>query len=290
MPLGASGSLVTGTAYLVQSATATTFTIATSGAPTVALAIPTSTATNILVGIVKDTFPTFHPSIPVTVAGSIMIASNHNLSNGDVVYFQGTTLPAPTAATAYYVVNATAPNFQVSTTSGGGALTLTSSGTAVAVYSPTHAVNWMIPAMSVASFGDGPLTAYVQAVSGSLKTNQTSRDFTLDATAPTIAISSPASGTRSVGNLTIVGTSSDGGAIPSGVTGTIQYQLGINPNLSNGAANWTSANVAGGSYSWNINLGDMSGYANSTWAHECTSAGVWPVTPGSTNLWYRPCP
>jgi len=123
MPIALSGALASGTAYVVQSATATTFTIALASSPTIALAITTSTATNLVVGIAKDTFPTFHPSIPVTVSGSTMSAANHGLANGDIVYFQGTALPAPTdAATPYYVVNAAASTFQVSTTSGGGAL------------------------------------------------------------------------------------------------------------------------------------------------------------------------
>jgi hypothetical protein len=285
MPATASGSLAAGTAYLVQSATAMTFTIATSGAPTIALAIPSSTATNLLVGIAKDTFPTFHPSIPVTVLGSTMTAANHGLSNGDIVYFQGTALPAPTnAAIPYYVVSAAAATFQVSTTSGGGALSLTTVGTAVAVFSPTHSVNWMIPAMTVSAFGDGPLTAFVQAAAGSGKTAQTSRDFTLDTAAPIIALSSPSSGTRTVGNLTLVGTTNDAGAIPSGVTGSIQYQIGNGYNLNN-PASWTSANVTGGSYSWTITLGDMSSYANATFATQCDSFGN-PAT--GTNLWRLP--
>jgi hypothetical protein len=285
MPVAPAGSLQTGTAYYVQSVpTSTSFTLAaTSGGA--ALAINTSTATNLLVGIAKDSFSTFHPSVPVTVSGSTMSAPNHGLANGDLVYFQGTSLPGPTsAATAYYVVNATAATFQVSTTSGGTALPLTSTGSAVAVYSPTHAVNWLIPAMAVTGFGDGPVTVYVQAAALSGKLGQTSRDFTLDTTAPTIAVSSPGSGTRSVGNLTISGTSTDPGSIPSGVTGTIQYQIGNGYNLSN-PASWTSANVTGGAYSWSIGLGDMSSYANATYATQCDASG----NPASgTNLWKLP--
>jgi len=285
MPVAPTGSLQSGTVYYVQSVpTSTSFTIAaTSGGA--ALAINTSAAANLIVGIAKDSFSTFHPSIPVTVSGSTMTAPNHGLADGDLVYFQGTSLPSPTsAAAAYYVVNATAATFQVSMTSGGAALALTSTGASVAVYSPTHAVNWMIPAMSVAGLGDGPLTAYIQAAAGSGKLGQTSRDFTLDTTAPTIAVSSPGSGTRSVGNLTITGTSTDPGSIPSGVTGTIQYQIGNGYNLSN-PASWTSANVTGGAYSWSIGLGDMSSYANATYATQCDASGN---PAAGTNLWKLP--
>ncbi len=285
MPVTPAGSLAPGTVYYVQSVpTATTFTIsATSGGA--ALAINTSTATNLIVAAPKYSFATFHIAIPVTVSGSTMTANNHQLANGDVVYFQGTSLPAPTStAAACYVVNATANTFQVSTTSGGSALTLTTAGSGVSVYSPTHPVSWLIPAMSISGFSDGPLAAYVQVTAGSGKTSQTSRDFTLDTTAPTISLTSPASGTRWVGNLTVNGTSSDPGTIPSGVTGTIEYQIGNGYNLNN-PASWTSANVSGGSYSWTITLGDMSSYANSTFATQCDTSGN-PAT--GTNLWRLP--
>jgi hypothetical protein len=285
MPVAPAGSLQTGTVYYVQSVpTTTSFTIsATSGGA--AIAITTSTATNLVVAASKYTFSTFHPAVPVTVSGSTMSANNHQLANGDVVYFQGTTLPAPTdAATAYYVVNSAAGSFQVSTTSGGSVLPLSTAGTNVSVYSPTHAVSWLVPAISISGFSDGPVTAYVQAAAGSGKNSQTSRDFTLDTSAPTVALSSPSSGTRSVGNLTLVGTTNDGGSIPSGVTGTIQYQIGTGYNLTN-PASWTSANVTGGSYSWTISLGDMSSYANASFATQCDASGN-PAT--GTNLWKLP--
>ena len=284
MPVTPAGALQSGTVYFVQSATATTFTIAaTSGGA--ALAVTTSTATNCIVAASKYSFPTFRPAVPVSVSGNTLTANNHQLANGDVVYFQGTTLPSATnAATPYYVVNTAASTFQVSTTSGGSVLALGTPGVAVSVYSPTHSVSWMIPAMAVNGFSDGPLTAYVQAASGAGKTNQTSRDFTLDTTKPTIAIASPASTTRSVGNLSIVGTSSDGGPYPSGVTGSIQYQIGLNANLGN-PASWTNANVSGGAYSWSISLGAMSPYANATSATQCDAAG----NPSSSyNLWKLP--
>jgi hypothetical protein len=287
MPVTPSGSLQAGTVYYVQSTpTTTSFTLsATSGGS--AITISTSIATSILVGIAKDSFSTFHPSIPVTVStsNSTMTAVNHGLSVGDIVYFQGTTLPTPVNAyTPYYVVNSTASTFQVSTASGGDALTLSTSGTSVSVWSPTHAINWMIPAMSVSGFSDGALTTYVQATAGSGKANQTSQSFTLDTTPPAISVTSPTSGTRQVGNLTIVGTTTDPGSLPSGVTGTIQYQIGKGYNLTN-ASSWTSANVSGGSYSWTIALGDMSAYANATFATQCDTSG----NPASgTNLWKLP--
>ena len=285
MPVTPAGPLQAGTVYYVQSVpSSTSFTIsATSGGA--ALAINTSTATNMVTAIPKDSFATFFPAIPVTVSGSTMTAANHGLSNGEVVFFQGTSIPAPaSAATAYYVVNAAANTFQVSTTSGGSVFSLSTAGTAVSVYAPAHPVSWMVPAMSVGGFPDGALTAYVQASAGSGKVSQASRDFTLDTTPPTIAVTSPASATRLVGNLTVNGTTADNGSIPSGVTGTIQYQIGTGYNLTN-PSSWTSANVSGGSYAWSISLGDMSAYANATFATQCDASGN-PAT--GTNLWKLP--
>jgi hypothetical protein len=137
-------------------------------------------------------------------------------------------------------------------------------------------------AVPITGISDGAATVFVQASAGSGRSSVATRDFTLDTTAPTVAIGSPSSATRSVGNLAIVGTSNDGGTIPSGVTGTIQYQIGKNPYPP---TNWTSANVTGGSYSWTISLGDMSGYANITFATECDTNGN---AASGTNLWRLP--
>jgi hypothetical protein len=301
MPVTSTGaSLQIGTPYYVVSTpTWHTFTIsATKGGA--ALVISTSIATNLLVAdaTAYSFAGGFYPNAPVTVtaSSSTLTASNGNiqLTNGDVVYFQGTALPAPVVAGSfYYVFNVNTSNntFQVSATSGSSTpVTFTTTGTYVAVQSPTHPINWLVPAMSLinpgtgSQFSDGALAAYVQVTSGSAKNNQSSQAFTLDTTPPIISVSSPSSGTRFVGNLTITGTTTDPGAIPSGVTGTIQYQIGNNYNLGN-ASSWTSLNVTGGSYSWTISLGDMSGYANVTYATQCDTNG----NPASgTNLWKLP--
>ena len=292
MPVTSAGSLSTSTAYVVVSATATTFTIATAAAPSTALSITTSTATNIIVASPSFSFSTFYPAMRVAIGGDnqTLTAANNQLANGDMVYFQGKNIPTGVSAgIAYYVINTntTVWSFQVSASAGGSALTLGSTGTESYVYSPTHAINWLVPSMPVTG-SDGAWTAYVQVAAGSGKTNQTSQSFTLDTTPPIIAISSPSSGTRSVGNLTLVGTSTDPGIIPSGVTGSIQYQIGTGYSLTN-AASWTSANVIGGSYSWTISLGDMSSYANATKATQCNADGsTWNGSGSPTNLWRLP--
>lgn len=74
----------------------------------------------------------FVPANVSTGADTITITS-HGLSNNTPIAFQtqsGTALPSPlVAGTVYYVINATINDFQVSTSSGGGAIDLTTAGT-----------------------------------------------------------------------------------------------------------------------------------------------------------------
>ncbi len=224
-------------------------------------------------------------------------ATTNGLVNGDLVYLSyasGGALPSATgtaiaSATGYYAVSATATTFKLSLTSGGAAIDFTTAGTGLIAASSRFSfggtsVYWMVPALSLGGAPDGTLTAYAQVTAGSAKTQVASRDFTLDKTSPAIAISTPSVGTRSVGNLAIVGTSTDPGSSPSGVTGGIQYQIGKNASLGN-PASWTNANVSGGAYSWTINLGTMSPYANATYATQCDAAGN---PSGAFNLWKLP--
>jgi hypothetical protein len=204
----------------------------------------------------------------------------HGLAASNVVFFAGTVPTiggmAVSGATPYYVISTglTAKTFKVSATSGGGAITFDADiASGLLVGSSSFAFSypsagWMVPALtSMSGFADGSLSAYVQAASGSGRTTVTSVAFTKDSTAPTIAVTSPASGARSVGNLTILGTSTDPGMPNSGVTGTIQYKVGLD------ATSWTSTNVSGGAYSWTITLGDMSAYARTSSATKCNLDG-----------------
>jgi hypothetical protein len=65
-----------------------------------------------------------------SVSGSTFTATGHNFVNGNIVQFYTTgTLPTGiSAATDYYVINVSGSTFQVSTTYGGSAVTLSSSG------------------------------------------------------------------------------------------------------------------------------------------------------------------
>ena len=71
-------------------------------------------------------------SVTFTANNPTITLTSHTLNNGDVVVFGGTTVPTGlTAGTPYFVVNAAANTFQVSATSGGGAITPTTAGSAV---------------------------------------------------------------------------------------------------------------------------------------------------------------
>ena len=224
----------------------------------------------------------FIPVQAVAASGTMLTSPGHGLTAGNVVYFQGASV---SPATAYYVLASglTASTFTVGNSAGGSAVTIAGSG--LTFTCSNKSVKWLLPALSVGGFSEGPLTAFVRVSNSSTgKVSQTSRDFVLDSTAPSISIVSPGQGTRSVGSLTLIGTTTDPGSVPAGVISTIQYQVGKNFNLSS-EGGWLTSNVTGGSYSWNITLGNMSGYANATWATESDSNG----TPASgTNLWKLP--
>jgi hypothetical protein len=68
-----------------------------------------------------------------SASGSILTATNHNLTNGAIVQLTTTgTLPAPLAVlTNYYVINVSGATLQLSLTSGGSAITLTDTGSGV---------------------------------------------------------------------------------------------------------------------------------------------------------------
>ncbi len=287
LPATATGAISAATTYYVKTVpTSVTFTIsASSGGPIVDFTMNGSAM------IVSGSTISFYPSLSATLTnGSATIASTgHGLVADTIVFFAGTTLPQiggvpVNPSTPYYVISTglTADQFQVSTSKGGAAVTFSNAGVAVSVSSPNRAVKWMVASLPI-GMPDGPLTAYVQVTAnGTGKKTQLSRDFTLDSTAPTVAVTSPVSGSRTVGNLTINGTSTDPNASPSGVASVAQYQVGKNANLGN-PASWI--NASGGAYSWSINLGLMNSYSNTTFATECDALGN---DATGTNLWKLP--
>ena len=165
-----------------------------------------------------------------------------------MVYFQGKNIPTGVSAgIAYYVINTntTVWSFQVSASAGGSALTLGSTGTESYVYSPTHAINWLVPSMPVTG-SDGAWTAYVQVTAGSGKTNQTNRNFTYTTTPP---------------SLTYTNISASGGTVISSTT----------PSLTGNLTDVSG--VASASYAlqvWDPAAGTWNS-SSKTW----TSSGTW---------------
>ena len=69
-------------------------------------------------------------------SGIKFTATNHGISEGDVVVFGGSTMPGNVSKTdEYYAITVTANTFKISTTKGGTAVAHTSNGSAVVAYS-----------------------------------------------------------------------------------------------------------------------------------------------------------
>jgi hypothetical protein len=126
--------LAVNTTYYVVNKTTDTFQVsATSGGSPIDITTPETGVlsfyyTSVTISLVQSNSQT----VTSVNTGTNFITKNvHGLNNGDVIGFTTTTtLPSPLAAnTNYYVVNKGTNNFQVSTTSGGSAVDITTTGT-----------------------------------------------------------------------------------------------------------------------------------------------------------------
>ncbi|HTZ53089.1 MAG TPA: Ig-like domain-containing protein [Spirochaetia bacterium] len=107
----------------------------------------------------------------------------------------------------------------------------------------------------------GPHTLYVQATDGASRTTVLTRDFTFDATAPTVSFITPLSGTSVNGAVTVKGTSSDANAVA-----TVELKIGKD----------TVWNTLPGVYSWEYAFTNIDTYANTSYADETSpGSGVW---------------
>jgi len=88
-----------------------------------------------IVNIATSTAPAnLNISVTFTDAGDLVSATAHGFRNGDSVVFSSiTSTTGITTTTNYYVINAAADTFQVSTTYGGSAVALTTNGSGVAI-------------------------------------------------------------------------------------------------------------------------------------------------------------
>lgn len=70
----------------------------------------------------------------IDVTNNLVRSTAHGLSNGQKVVFFNSTVPAPLVeGTVYFVINSTTDTFQVSATSGGSLIVLTSTGSGCAL-------------------------------------------------------------------------------------------------------------------------------------------------------------
>ena len=87
-----------------------------------------------------------------TNATNILTSAGHTLTNGDQIKLTGGDLPnGLNATTKYYVIGASGNNFQVSTSSGGAAVTFSDDGSGSRTFTALN--NIQIPAQNVVSYG-----------------------------------------------------------------------------------------------------------------------------------------
>ncbi|WP_238565761.1 beta strand repeat-containing protein [Spirochaeta lutea] len=131
---------------------------------------------------------------------------------------------------------------------------------------------------------NGPHTIYVQATDSVGNTRIASRQISVDKTAPTISVTSPANGSAVFGPLTIGGTTADnaGGAGVDAVAVGLGNQ--IDPlDLEN--STWTSVP---GTTSWSFSFLNINDYANTTYAvntGDTNEDGIEDVGETWTDLW-----
>ena len=87
-----------------------------------------------------------------TNATNILTTTGHTLTNGDQIRLTGSDLPnGLNATTTYYVISVSGNNFQVSTSSGGSAVTFSDDGSGTRRWTALN--NIQIPAQTVVSYG-----------------------------------------------------------------------------------------------------------------------------------------
>jgi surface protein len=109
----------------------------TAGSTTITMANTTGLATGMQVTGINTSLTTGR-AVTFTDAGDLVNLTAHGLSNGDEVSFSViTTTTGIVINTIYFVVNATADNFQLASTLGGSALPLTTNGSGTIIYNST---------------------------------------------------------------------------------------------------------------------------------------------------------
>ena len=111
----------------------------TAGSTTITMASTTGLVTGMQVTGTNTPLTTGR-AVTFTDAGDLVNLTAHGLSNGDEVSFSSiASTTGIVINTIYFVVNAAADNFQVASTAGGAALTLTTNGSGTVKYNSTIA-------------------------------------------------------------------------------------------------------------------------------------------------------
>jgi surface protein len=109
----------------------------TAGSTTITMANTTGLSAGMQVTGINTSLTTGR-AVTFTDAGDLVNLTAHGLSNGDEVSFSViTTTTGIVINTIYFVVNATADNFQLASTLGGSALPLTTNGSGTIIYNST---------------------------------------------------------------------------------------------------------------------------------------------------------
>ncbi|WP_144083022.1 beta strand repeat-containing protein [Salinispira pacifica] len=146
--------------------------------------------------------------------------------------------------------------------------------------------NWSF-SVAQGSLADGAHTVYIQATDGVGNTRIASRAFTVDKTAPSISITSPADGSAVFGPLTIGGTTADN----SGGAGVDNVSIGLGKQIDPTNASTLEASTwidTGGTTSWSYSFLNINDYANSTFAvntGDLDGDGVEDAGETWTDLW-----
>lgn len=114
------------------------------------LGVPTGTDLNIAA---TDALIALDDTVTFTNATNLINLTSHPLSNGNKVRFQGGVAPTGLSLdTTYYVINANANDFQVSTTEGGAAATFSDDGTPT-----TNVVSWPFNGMTITRYASAQI-------------------------------------------------------------------------------------------------------------------------------------
>lgn len=146
--------------------------------------------------------------------------------------------------------------------------------------------NWSF-SVAQGALADGAHTVYIQATDAVGNTRIASRAFTVDKSAPSISITSPADGSAVFGPLTIGGTTADN----SGGAGVDNVSIGLGKQIDPTNASTLEASTwidTGGTTSWSYSFQNINDYANSTFAvntGDLDGDGVEDAGETWTDLW-----